>query len=426
MQLNLSMRIALIWLFVLCQSSPLYAGWLAKQERVKTILSDAALTLDGVLVLDFAWRGDLGFDAKKLNLIATYKATQPKASGVKIIKEKICTPNPRLPFGGSCSKYEDALEYAMVIPSDWISFAGNTVTVKLAERIKGAGEYQIVGLRFDCPKTLCNEYKFKHTGLYDSDFMLVFTQRSKEDKQQTLMLANSLNNSFTAQFTGLTLGLQRSQGFYGEENHSDLSGYNDSQNGGFYAQLQDKTGKWHTSELAFKNRYEASCPSVHNAPVLDLAKYASMGWTRVFTATAHGELYDTFVYDKNNNRVNIAPGNWTGCVEFKASNPKNSEDGEETRHYFFENGKLYKRRIDRNVRGVYSSEVLYLDSQLHLSTYRRTEYSDKTQKENKLVWSQIEKLAYPQTKPAPNVDLNSLRQEAADVLTIITPQFNAK
>jgi hypothetical protein len=233
-------------------------------------------------------------------------------------------------------------------------------------------------------------------------------------------------SSFTAQYSGVLLGLEQSRGFYSEENHADLSNYNGTENGGFYSALQDKDGKWHVSEMEFKTRHEGSCQSDYNGPSINAKNYASMKWAQAYPAATYGSVYDAIIYDKNHNQVHITPEQWTGCVSFKAENPQNEADGEEDRQYSFENGKLYKRRIQRSIKNVSLDETIYLDSQGRLSTYRRLEYIHKTKKETKLVWSQLEQDAYPQTKPTPNVDLKALQLEAADVLKIIAPEFVKK
>lgn len=418
-------------MLLMCNSFSAQAGLFGEKEEVKTFKPEAALSLDGVLVLDFSWRSDLGFDAKRLNIIVTYAATKPEAKGIKTITTESCTSNPQIPVPRTCSKYTRPLQYSFSIPPESFSSKGNKLSIKLAERIKGAGDYRLTGLRFDCPLSLCKGKKFNHAGLYDSDFMLSFPARGNNDKQYTLLLANDINSSFTAQYSGVLLGLEHSQGFYGEENHADLSNYNSTENGGFYSALQDKTGKWHVSEMAFKTRYEGSCQSNYNGPSINASKYNSMKWAQTFPAATYGSVYDTSIYypdihDKDSKLIQLTPNQWTGCVSFKAENPKDDADGSEERQYSFENGKLYKRSIHQYLKGVSLDETIYLDSQGQLSTYHRLEYSDKTKKETKLVWSQLEHDAYPETKPAPRVDLQALQLEVADVLKIIAPEFIKK
>ena len=418
-------------MLLMCNSFSAQAGLFGEKEEVKTFKPEAALSLDGVLVLDFAWRSDLGFDAKRLNIIVTYAATMPDAKGVKTITTESCTSNPQIPVPRTCSKYTRPLQYSFSIPPEWFSSKGNKLSIKLAERIKGAGDYRLTGLRFDCPLSLCKGKKFNHAGLYDSDFMLSFPARGNNDKQYTLLLANDINSSFTAQYSGVLLGLAHSQGFYGEENHADLSNYNGVENGGFYSALQDKDGKWHVSEMAFKTRYEGSCTSNYNGPTINASKYNSMKWAQAFPATTYGSVYDTSIYspdihDEDSKLIQLTPNQWTGCVSFKAENPQDDASGEEERQYNFENGKLYKRSIHRYVKGVSLDETIYLDSHGQLSTYHRLEYSDKTKKETKLVWSQLEHEVYPETKPAPKLDSQALQLEVADVLKIIAPEFIKK
>jgi hypothetical protein len=430
-QFNKGLRYQLMIGFaILISLSSFYAqaGLFGEKQEVKTIKPEAALSLDGALVLDFAWRSDLGFDATKLNIIASYGATKPDAKGVKTVSRKDCGSGSNgeiaMPVPRNCQKWQQPVIYTLIPKPEWISFsASNKINLQLPERIKGAGDYQLSGVRFDCPQSLCKGKKFTHTSLYDSDFMLNFTARAKDDKQHTLLLANDISGSFTAQYTGVLLGLVHSRGFYGEENHADLSNYNGTENGGFYSSLQDKDGKWHVSETAFKTRYEGSCQSNYNGPSINAKQYSSMKWAQAFPAATYGSVYDAYVYDKNDKQVQITPAQWTGCVSFKAQNP---DDDYEERQYSFENGKLYKRRIIRYVKGVSLDETIYLDSQGKLSAYRRLEYVDKSKKETKLVWSQLEQEAYPQTKPAPNVDLKALQLEAADVLKIIAPEFAKK
>jgi hypothetical protein len=91
------------------------AGLFGEKEAIKTISSDAALGLDGILTLDFAWRSDLGFDAKKLNIVLTYAPLQPEVKNIRTITTKSCSSNPRLPIGGSCSKYTRPLEYSFSV-----------------------------------------------------------------------------------------------------------------------------------------------------------------------------------------------------------------------------------------------------------------------------------------------------------------------
>jgi hypothetical protein len=408
-----------------------HAALFGEKEEVKQILADSASSIDGVLVLDFAWRNNLGFnhlgiDTNKINIIATYAATKPNEKGIKTITTESCSSG-RLPsvFSNNCSDYTRPLQYRFIVPPKWISSNGNKLNIKLAERINGAGDYQLTGVRFDCPKSLCNNKKFKsrESGVYESNFMLGFEPREKNDEQHTLLLGQDLSASFTGQYTGTLLGLVHSKGFYGEEKHADLPNYNRPQSGGFYPALQDKTGRWHVSEMAFKTRHEGSCQSDYNGPSIHAKNYTSMRWAQAFPAATYGSVYDTYKYNENSEKVFIKPTQWTGCVSFKAENPKTSADGTEERQYAFEDGKLYKRRIQRYVNGISLDETIYLDSLGKLDTYELSEYVDKTQKETNQLWSQLELKAYPETKPAPNIDIKAILQEADDVLTIITPEF---
>jgi hypothetical protein len=423
----MNIKVFAIAILLACNSAPTYAALFGEKEPVKTIKPDAALGLDGLLTLDFAWRADLGFDAKKLDIIVTYAATKPDAKGIKMITEETCMPNPRLPVGGSCSKYTHPLEYAFQIPAAWISQTANKIKLQLPERIKGAGDYQLVGLRFNCSQSLCKGKKSTHEGLYDSDYMLSFTTPSKDNKQHTLLRGHDLATSFTGQYSGVLLGLIASEGAYNAEDNSLLSQYQANELGKFYDVLQDKMGNWHLGELAFRTRYEGSCQSNYNGPSIQANKYDSMKWAQAFPAATYGSVYDTYVhnnvFDKNSKRIELTPSQWTGCVSFKAENPETSAAGNEERQYTFENGKLYKRRIQRYVEGVSLDETIYLDAQFQLSTYKRLQFVDKTQKETNLIWGKVEHAAYPQTKPAPSVDLKALQREAADVLKIIAPEF---
>ena len=411
-------------------SPNLQAALFGEKEAVKTIKPDAALSLDGLLTLDFAWRNTLSFDAKKLNMIVTYVPMQPNAKGIKTITEEVSngsgsTVSIPIPSFGK-TKYTHPLDYKFSVLPQWISQSGKQIKIRLPERIKGVGDYQLAGLRFNCPAALCKGKKFDHTGLYDSDFMLSFGVTNKDNAQHTLILANDVFSSFTGHYNGVLRRLGESTGYYQGENTQDLANYNGVENGDFYNTLQDKNGKWHFSELAFRQRYEGSCASDYNGPSIHANNYATMQWAQAFPNATYGSVYDTYLFDKNSKRIQLSPSQWTGCVSFKAQNMQSGADGEEERQYSFENGKLYKRRIDRGVKGIYTYETIYLDSQQQLSTVTRTQFVDKTQKETKLQWRKIEHEAYPQSKPAPKVDLNALKLEAADVLKIISPEFAKK
>ncbi len=418
-------------LFITFSSFYAQAGLFGEKEPVQTIKPEAALNLDGALVLDFAWRSDLGFDAKKIDFQAEYKASKPDAKGVKTILRKDCGSGSNgeiaLPIPRNCQKWQEPIIYTLILKPEWIrQSAPNKLSIQLPERIKGAGDYQLVKLRFNCPSHLCKNKRLAASGILDRDFEVTFTVNATDHQQHTLVKGIDTASSFTAQYSGVLLGLEHSRGFYGEENHADLSNYNSTENGGFYSTLQGKDGKWHISEMAFKTRYEGSCADVYNGTNIDANKFANMQWAQAFPAATYGDVYNTTIYDKDSKQIQIAPAQWTGCASFKAENPNREADGEEQRQYSFENGKLYKRNIHRYVKGVSVYETIYLDSQGKLSTYHRLEYVDKTQKETKLVWSQIEKEAYPETKPAPNVDLKALQLEAADALKIIAPEFVKK
>jgi hypothetical protein len=406
------------------------AAIFGEKEPVQAIKPEAALSLDGALTLDFAWRSDLGFDAKKIDFQAEYNASKPDAKGVKSLTRKDCGSGSNgeiaLPFPRNCQKWQEPIIYTLILKPEWIKqSAANKLSIQLPERIKGAGDYQLAKLRFNCPSNLCKDKRLAESGLLDRDFEVTFIVEATDHKQHTLVKGVNTASSFTAQYSGVLLGLEQSQGFYGEENHADLSNYNGTENGGFYSALQDEDGKWHVSEMAFRTRHEGSCTN-YNGTNVNAKSYANMKWAQAFPAATYGSVYDAIIYDKNYNQVHITPTQWTGCVSFKAENPQNEADGEEERQYSFENGKLYKRRIQRSIKNVSLDETIYLDSQGKLSTYHRLEYNHIIKKETKLVWSQLEQDAYPETKPAPNVDLKTLQLEAADVLKIIAPEFVKK
>ena len=95
--------------------------------------------------------------------------------------------------------------------------------------------------------------------------------------------------------------------------------------------------------------------------------------------------------------------------------------GYEERTYSFENGKLYKRRIQINSDNDYMDETIYLDTQQQLSAMDKIMTKPK---EKTLQWNDLYFRAHPESKPAPTVNVKAILQEANDVLTIIAPAFN--